>query len=74
VNSEQLNRLARHFRTVDEIGFHGFSLYLLQDRTPSTSMLAQAGECFINEAVSEVQRKSGVCAQRQPGHYHTHRV
>jgi hypothetical protein len=48
MDAEQLNRLARQFWTVDEIGFHWFSLYLLKNRTPSTSMLAQSDEFPVN--------------------------
>jgi hypothetical protein len=75
MDAEQLNRLARQFRTVDEIGFHGFSLYLLRNRTPSTSMLAQPGEFPVNwgnfrQRVGRVRRMD----EHQPAHYHTHRV
>jgi hypothetical protein len=48
MDAEQLNRLARQFRTVDEIGFHGFSLYLLKNRISSTSMLDYPDEFPVN--------------------------
>jgi hypothetical protein len=75
MDAEQLNRLSCHFWTVDEIGFHNFSLLFHKNRTPSTSMLAQSDEFPVNwgsfrQRTGREQR----IVQLQPRHYHTHRV
>jgi hypothetical protein len=75
MNAEQLNRLARQFWTVDEIGFHVFSLYLLKNRISSTSMLDYSDEFPVNW--SSFRWRTGrewAWMQLRPGHYHTHRV
>jgi hypothetical protein len=75
MDAEQLNRLARQFWTVDEIGFHGFSLYLLKNRTPSTSMRRNTMNFPSTGAVSDsVQGESSAWYNSNQEHYHTHRV